>query len=125
MYAVDPDALLCDMAQTYGVFGFESLPASTLAVLAAGLPEDCRVKRRLSGAKVDDLTLLLSMIVDRLGQLVWLHTEDARHGRNRPESLVEKLTAEKAPREGSGELEVFEDGDAFMTARAIAIMRGE
>ena len=113
------------MAQTYGVFDLEALPAKTLAALAVGLPGDCRVKRKLSGAKVDDLTLLLSMIIDRLGVLVWMHSEDARHGRNRPASLVEQLTAEKAPREGSGELETFESGDAFLTARAIAIMRGE
>ena len=114
------------MAQTYGVFDLGQLPAQTLAVLAAGLPADCRVKRSLSGTRVDDLTLLLSMIIDRLGQLVWLHTEDAKHGRNRPESLVEKLTAEKTPGGGGdGELEIFESGDAFQTARAIAIMRGE
>ena len=114
------------MAQTYGVFDLEALPAKTLAALAVGLPGDCRVKRKLSGAKVDDLTLLLSMIIDRLGVLVWMHSEDARHGRNRPASLVEKLLAKDTPRRGDrDELETFESGDAFLTARAIACMRGE
>lgn len=113
------------MAQTYGIFDLEALPAKTLAALAAGLPDDCRVKRRLSGARVNDTTLLLAMIVDRLSQLVWLNTEDARLGRNRPESLTQRLAGggEKQPAAGGDVPEVFDGGDAFLTARAIAIIK--
>lgn len=36
-------------------------------------------------------SILLASIVDRLSYLVWFKTEDARHGYNRPECLVDKL----------------------------------
>lgn len=124
MYATDRDALLCDMAETYGVFDFGTLPASTLAVLAVGLPPDCRVKRKKTGAETDDLTMLLALVIDRLSMLVWMQSEDARHHRNRPKSLVGLLTA-KPERRGGDDIEVFDTPDAFMTARAIALMEME
>ena len=64
----------------------------TAAALAAGLPEDSRCMRRFSGQAIPTQTLMMAQIIDNLRWLVWAQTEDARHGRNRPESLVEKLT---------------------------------
>lgn len=124
MYTTDRDALLCDMAETYGVFDFAALPASTLAVLAIGLPPDCRVKRKKTGAEADDLTMLMALAIDRLSMLVWMQSEDARHHRNRPKSLVDLLT-NKPERRGNDDIEVFDTPDAFMTARAIALMEAE
>lgn len=74
------------------MYDWRALPLSTAAALAAGLPEDSRCMRRLTGQAVPAQTLMLAQIIDNLRWLVWAQTEDARHGRNRPDSLVEKLT---------------------------------
>ena len=36
MLATDEDALLCDFAETYGVYDLEALPVEKLAVLSFG-----------------------------------------------------------------------------------------
>lgn len=61
-----PDALTCDMAETYGVFDIKRLPASLAATLAVGLRDDSRVKRAKSERTVDDQTMMLAIIVDLL-----------------------------------------------------------
>lgn len=48
LYAYDRDALLCDMAETYGVFDLRALPLQTVAVLAQGLRPDSRIMLRLA-----------------------------------------------------------------------------
>ena len=61
-----PDALTCDMAETYGVFDIKRLPARLAATLAVGLRDDSRVKRAKSGRTADDMTIMLAIIVDLL-----------------------------------------------------------
>ena len=61
-----PDALTCDMAETYGVFDIKRLPARLAATLAVGLRDDSRVKRAKSERTVDDQTMMLAIIVDLL-----------------------------------------------------------
>ena len=47
--------------------------------------------RERSGRSTSFNNLLLAVIADRLGFLVWQNTEDGRKGRNKPESIYEKL----------------------------------
>lgn len=47
MWGVDRDAVICDLAETYNVLDYRSLPIMTLATLCAGLHEDSRIKMRL------------------------------------------------------------------------------
>ena len=52
--------------------------------------------RAFSGRRVASGDLLLAAAVDRLSLLVWFKTKDGLKGRNRPASLVERMTrAEK------------------------------
>lgn len=88
------DELACDMMQVYHIEDPDTLPPSLFATLAAGLPEDSRTMRALSGRKTDTGTLLLASAVDRLSLLVWMNTKDGAKGRNRPNSIVERLTRE-------------------------------
>lgn len=94
MLAADTDALICDLAETYGILEYRALPARLLATLAVGLREDSRIKMRLSGASVPADTLLAAAMVDRLGLLVWAKTQDAQKGRNRPRSILSMLCGE-------------------------------
>ena len=117
MLKADRDALLCDLAETYGVFDLYALPVHTLAVLAAGLRDDSRIKTRLSGTSVPRKDLLLAAAVDRLSVLVWSMSEDAKRGTNRPKSLVAALMGEA---EGSSDVMTFDSPDDFEAAWAAA-----
>lgn len=117
MLKTDREALLCDLAETYGVFDLHALPVPTLAVLAAGLREDSRIKTRLSGVSVPRKDLLIAAAVDRLSLLVWGMSEDAKRGTNRPKSLVAALMGET---EGSSDVMSFESPDDFEAAWAAA-----
>ena len=70
MLAAGRDELACDLAETYGILDYRGLPARRLAVLAAGLREDSRIKLRMSGARVPLETLLLASIADALNALL-------------------------------------------------------
>lgn len=120
----DRDAVLCDLAQYYHVYRLDALPAADVARLAAGLPPDSRIMRSLSGRTVPVDTLLLAMIADRLGLLVWFRTKDGQKGRRRPESILDALLDRKEDRENDGpETAVFDSVEAFEAAREMVIQR--
>lgn len=83
------------MAQYYHVYDYRGLPVSTLAALAAGLPAESRVMRKVSGSKLTPEQTLLAAIADRLGLLVWMQTKDGHKGRNRPKSILSELTRDE------------------------------
>ena len=66
MIATDEDALLCDLAETYGIFDLNALPVETLAALSFGLRQNSRIKRKMAGALEVDEMELLSVIADNL-----------------------------------------------------------
>jgi hypothetical protein len=109
MLSADEDALICDLAETYGIFDYRALPARTLATLAVGLREDSRIKMHLIGAKIPRKDLLLAAIVDRLSLLVWFNTEDGRNGVNRPPSVLGSIFGN----ESADNVEAFETADAY------------
>ena len=109
MITTDKNALICDLAETYGIYNYRALPLETLAVLSVGLRENSRIKMKLSGAKVQPDILLLAEAIDRLGVLVWFKTEDGQKGINRPKSIVSMLTGE----EKETDIISFETGAEF------------
>lgn len=110
--AADADALLCDLAETYGIFDYRALPVQTLATLAAGLRDDSRIKMRLSGVKVAKNEMLLAAAVDRLSLLVWMQTEDGRQNRNRPKSIFAVLCGEEKQ---NSDVTAFDSAEDFET----------
>lgn len=63
-----------------------------LATLTAGLPEDSRTMRAITGSRAGAREMLLAAAVDRLSLLVWFKTKDGVKGRRRPASILEKMT---------------------------------
>lgn len=122
MLATDADALTCDMAETYGVLDWHTLPLPTAAVLAAGLRETSRIRMKMSGAKADPETMLLASITDRVGLLVWQNTEDARHGRGCPPSVFNLLMGIESGQ--SGPVTGYATPEEYEAARA-RILGGE
>lgn len=92
MIACDEEALICDLAETYGIFDYRALPLKLVATLSVGLRENSRIKMKLSGVKTSTDTMLLASAVDRLSLLVWAKTEDAQNNVNRPKSILSILT---------------------------------
>ena len=48
MMAVDRDAWICDLAETYRIFDYRALPVGLLATLSFGLREDSRIKQKMN-----------------------------------------------------------------------------
>ena len=114
--ASDRDALVCDMAETYGVLDMTALPVTLLATLAAGLGEDSRSRRALSGTPVAANTLLLAAIVDSLAGILGALT-----GAKPAKSMVQALTGD----DPEGPLSTFDSGEDFFAAREQILKEAE
>lgn len=116
MIASSEDALVCDMAETYGILDYRALPLPLAATLAAGLRETSRSKMKLSGATAAPDTLLLAAATDWLATLVWMQSEDGRKRRNRPKAVLATLMGDE-PR-GEGEVYAFDTAEEYEAERA-------
>ena len=119
MIAVDEDALICDLAETYHIFDYKAVPVEMLARLSAGLRQDSRSVMAITGTKVSEVEIMLAGILDRLSQLVWMQTADAQHGKGRPESIVEMLLNDR-PSEGASAIRAFNSPEEFEAALVAA-----
>lgn len=119
MVRTDETALICDLAETYGVLDWRALPLKTAAALASGLRDDSRIKMKISGMPADRMTLLTAIIADRLAFLAWAQTKDGQKGRNRPESIFAKLM--HTDRKPENEYAVFRSPEEFEEARRRAL----
>lgn len=112
MLAYDREALICDLAETYHILDYKSVPVEVLSILAAGLRDDSRIKLKMSGFKISLDRLLMARMVDSLALLVWSKTEDAQKGRNKPKMITEALTAQ--PKEET--VKTYSTPDEFESA---------
>ena len=88
MINMDESALICDLAETYNIYDYKSLPVLKVATFSVGLRENSRIKLKLNNSPVSLETLLLSMAVDRLSLLLWTKSKDAEKGQGRPKSFT-------------------------------------
>ena len=85
------DEMICDLAETYGIYDYTKYEPLYIATLVSGLRTNSRVVMKMQGIGATNEEILSAMAVDGINTLVWMHTEDAEHGRNRPESVREAL----------------------------------
>lgn len=111
MISLDRSALFCDLAETYGILDWKTVPTATLAVLAVGLRGNSRIKMRLEERAVPVEQLLMAAVLDRLSMLVWFQTEDGEKGINRPKSMAEILLGDA--QEVGGDVQSFETTEEF------------
>jgi len=117
MIALDEDALVCDLAETYQIYDYKQLPLNEVAVFAYGLRDNSRIKQIMSDQIVPLETTLLASIVDRLSLSLWLQTKDGQKGVNRPASIADQLIKrDKSENDGKDYL-VFESGEDFENYR--------
>lgn len=115
MLKADEDALICDLAETYGIFDYESLPVKLVATLAVGLRGDSRIKMKISGAVLSQRDLILSQIADYSALNVWAKTKDAKFGRNMPVPL--RILIENANKKEENNIVGFDTPEEFERER--------
>lgn len=82
---------MCDLAETYHIYNYKSLPARKVAALSVGLRDNSRIKMKMQGMNYSLETIFLAGVVDRLSQLVWMQTKDGIAGTNQPKSTLAYL----------------------------------
>ena len=113
MIAADEDALICDLAETYGILDYKALSVPLLATLCVGLGDYFRIKIKISGTKATQETLLLAAVVDRLSFIAWTKTKGAEKGKGRPKPILPFVMGKEEKRKAIG----FDTAEEFQTAR--------
>ena len=91
MIAIDENALICDLAETYNIYDYKRVPGRLLGILAAGLGENTRIGKKVNGVKGTVTEVLLAQILDGVRFLCWAQTEDGRKGKHRPKSVASEF----------------------------------
>ncbi len=91
MLAIDEDAVICDLAETYRIYDYKNYPPTYIATLAAGLRDNARIKMKMNNMAYPLETMLMASAVDKLSLLLWTKTKDGANGINRPKLLVDAL----------------------------------
>lgn len=111
MIATDENALICDLAETYNIYDYRSLPLRKVATFSVGLRDNSRIKMKMNGLKIPLNEILLAAAVDRLSLLLWTKTEDGMRNINRPKSILDELLGNDEK-----ETEGFDTPEDFITA---------
>lgn len=95
MIKLDEDALICDLAETYHIYDYRSLPVKLVATLSAGLRDNSRIKLKAAGSPVELETIILAAIADNLSMLRLGFSKD---GRAKPYLFTEAIQGEMKPK---------------------------
>ncbi len=117
-------ALECDLAETYNIYDMRALPARRVALFSVGLRDDSRIKMFLTDSKFTLSEILLINIYDFLKLDLWTKTKDATKGKNRPESLYEKLIGQKTQEKQNGQNMAFGSAEEYEKTRKKILEEG-
>lgn len=112
MISTDEEALICDLAETYHIYEYRSLPCKKVAIFSCGLRSNSRIKMKIAQATITPEQMMLAAIADGTRMTAWLHTKDAEEGVNRPKSLLGILLGEKEEKT----VTAFDSGEEFKEA---------
>lgn len=88
MMEIDEAALVCDLAETYHILDYRSLPVQLVATLSAGLRDNSRIKLKAADMPVSLETIIFATIADNL---TMLRAGMDRKNRNNPFLFTEAL----------------------------------
>ena len=88
MIGHDEDALICDMAETYHIYRFDDFDAGYIATLAAGLRDNARIVKKITGCDLSMAELLAAVTADNLTVL----NHGLAGGKKRPHLFTERLS---------------------------------
>lgn len=126
MLWTDKEAWMCDLAETYGIYDYKSLPLQMVAIFSCGLRDDSRIKLKMSNQDISLDTSLRAMMLDKLNLLVWMQTKDGGKGHNRPKSIYESLSGNEEKRKEKSkikDIQTFASAEEF--DKVLAEIRGQ
>lgn len=113
MIALDRNALICDLAETYQVYDYRSLPVQLVATLCSGLREDSRIRMKQRGEKIRLTDRLLVCLYDAYQNFLW-----ARYGEGEPpESIYDCLVERTQKKENPSGVRSFDSPEAYEEVR--------
>lgn len=107
MVKADEQALICDLAETYHIFDYRSLPTKLVATLSAGLRENSRIRLVMNKEPATQEVILLAGISDRLSILLARLTGS----KQTPELITDRLYSTEEEEE---QADTFGSGEEFM-----------
>lgn len=113
MIQTDEDLFICDMAETYHVFDYKSLPFDLQVTLASGLRENSRIRCKLAGISVSMDTFLLAGMFDKISWLQWANSKASADGKQPPDAILPILLGKE--NEKDKETNKYADGEDFMS----------
>lgn len=122
MINIDEEAFICDMAETYHIYDYKSLPLHMVGIFACGLRQNSRIAMKISGAKFSLEQIVLAAIADGTRMTAWLNSMNGEKGIKKPTSLVEILLGNETDEESI--IETFDSGQDF-NDEWIRMTRGE
>lgn len=111
MLNLDKDALLCDLAETYHIYDYKSLPCKMVATFSCGLRDNSRIKMKIAGMNPISEQILMAAIADGTRMTAWLQSKDGTTGENRPKSLLGMLIGDDS--EPDKDIRTFASGEEF------------
>lgn len=112
-------AVICDLAETYGILDWRRVPVRLLGTLVAGLGANTRTGKELSGYKGSTAEILLAQIFDALNLLLWSFSEDGQKGRRRPDPISDILLGKEEEKSEA----VYSTAEEFEDARKKILQR--
>lgn len=107
MLSVDRDAVICDLAETYHLLDYRSVPVMMLATLCAGLHEDSRIKMRLMGMNRIAPSFAFVRIADTLVLILHALIGEKSRPKLYQDIMTDKLKKKKTT--GFSSIEEFEE----------------
>lgn len=117
--------MICDLAETYGILDYRSVPARLLGTLLVGLREDSRLMQAYAGTRGSLEQIMLASLIDSMNLLLWSRTEDGRKGRNKPTRIAPYYLGKEQKKQKRTDIETYSSLDEFYRARQAAIERIE
>lgn len=120
MIEFDEDALICDLAETYHIYDYRSLPVQLVATLSAGLRDDSRIKMAAAGVPARQNIILLATIADLLDGIRYMFADEDSKRSYIPISMTGAIFGEKVKPKGKTSFATPEEFE-----EALARIRGE
>ena len=121
MIKTDESALICDLAETYRIYDYRSLPARMVATFSVGLRENSRIKMAMANMKYPFDTLLLAAILDGINMRNWMGI--SRNEADKPQSILNKLLGKE--QEEENEKVLFDTAEEYESERKKLLEGGE
>ena len=114
----DESILICDLAETYGVFEYRQLPLHVVAALFSGLRDNSRLRQKIDGIHGDEKDVMLAFIADGISAIYSALT-GTKQGKSLTKQMFERTQVDDSEegRRESARGAVFESAEDFMKAR--------